>query len=246
MSPALVAALVLSVPPELITELDQQWAGRTPKTHRKVAAAAIAKLTPHAKEFEAAWRLARSYVWMVDTQEYWKGNDDRFKYGQLAMEHADQARKLKPKRVEGHYYYAWGVSQWSLGISIISALAKGAEGMYTGALEQVDAIDKSYDYYGSRRMWGRYYHALPWPKRDRDKAIELLVKSVEQTPVNMRGRLFLAEAYIGDGQNEKGCEVVAKALKYKPSAKDEPDYRVWVRGLAKLQETKCEDLLEDL
>ena len=88
------------------------------------------------------------------------------------MKHAQVAIKQRPKRVEGHYFHAWAVGQWSLGISIPKALWKGAEGQLRKSMKNAEKLDRSYDYFGVLRMWGRFYHSLPWPKYDGPKALK--------------------------------------------------------------------------
>jgi len=245
-SSILLAALLAAPAPELIQQVDTKWAARTPKTRTAVAKEVVKLLEPHAGDFEVDWRLARAYVWQADAREYWKDTKSRSKLGKKAMKAADRARKAKPKRPEGHFYYTWGVGQWSLGISIVKALVKGAEGMYKGGLKKLDKIDKNYECQGSARMWARFYYSLPWPKRDLDKAIKLLRKSEKQCPKSIRGRFFLAEALIADGEEEEACKVVDRALKVKPDVPFEPDWPLWKRGLKKLKAKGCDDAWSDL
>jgi hypothetical protein len=240
-------SLVLAALPDgLISQLDQSWAARTPATQRRAANAAVSKLKAHASTFEAAWRLARAYCWLSERKPYFQDGAYKARLGQLAMKHAKTAMKLQPKRVEGHYYYAWGVGQWSLGISIPTALWKGAEGKLRKSMKAAERIDRSFDYYGVVRMWGRFFHALPWPKHDGPKALKYLNEGVKRTPRNIRGYFFLAEAQINEGKNAKGCQTVAKGLRAKPSTADEPDYNLWQRDLKKLKAAGCKKLLEGL
>lgn len=234
------------MPVGLIEEVDAQWAARTPKNRTVVAKTLVKKLKPYKKEFEAAWRLARCYVWIADDKPYYQGNKSRFAYGKKAMAAAGLAAKLQPKRVEGHYYFAWGVGQWSLGISIARALWEGAESTYTSALKRVEKLDKSYDQYGVLRMWGRFYHALPWPKRDRGKSLKYLRAASKKAPTNLRGQVFVAETLIGQGESKKACDLVVKALKIRGDTSKEPDWDLWRRELARLKKSGCKTLLEDL
>jgi len=247
MTSALLFALVLAAPapPELLAELDAQWAAKTPQTWPTVVKTVSDKLEPHAGDFEADWRIARSLVWLADTKPYYQNLDNRSKLGQQAMVYADRARQAQPQRVEGHYYYAWAVGQWSLGISIVKALVKGAESMYTGGMDKAQKIDISFDNFGVLRMRGRFHHALPWPKRDHGKAIEILTKAKEKSPDILRGYVFLAEAYVGDGKHEAACKVAEEGLKTK-AHQDEADHLIWLDGLKKLRQTGCKELLEDL
>ncbi len=238
--------LAAALPPGLIDEVDGRWAERTPKNRTAIAREIAAQLEPHKSEFEAAWRLARSYVWIADESPYYQGTRARFELGGKAMGVAKEAIRLQPNRVEGHYYYAWAVGQWSLGISIAKALWEGAESKYTGALKKVDQLDRSYDQYGALRMWGRYFHSLPWPKRDRAKSARYLKKSVKKSPTNLRSFTYLAETLIGQGKHGEACALVERALKIRGDAAKEPDWDLWRRELARLKASGCKTLLENL
>ena len=235
-----------ALPAGLIDEVDARWAARTPKNRTAIARDLAKRLAPHKSDFEAAWRLARCYVWIADEDPYYRGTKNRFVLGKKAMAAAQRAVALKPKRVEGHYYYAWAVGQWSLGISIAKALWEGAESKYTDALKRVEKLDRSYDQYGALRMWGRFYHSLPWPKRDRAKSARYLRTSVKKSPTNLRGFTYLAETLIGQGEHKAACALVEKALKIKGSSAQEPDWDLWRRELTRLQKSGCKSLLENL
>ena len=241
-----MAVVLASLPAGLIDEVDAQWAQRTPKNRTALANQLAQRLEPHKGEFEAAWRLARCYVWIADDQPYYRDTKTRFRLGKKAMTVAQQAIKMQPKRVEGHYYYAWAVGQWSLGISIAKALWEGAESKYTSALKKVERLDRSFDQYGVLRMWGRFYHSLPWPKRDRAKSAKYLRTAVTKAPTNLRSYVYLAETLIGDGQQKGACDLVAKGLKIRGDSAKEPDWDLWRRELARLKKTGCKTLLENL
>ncbi len=246
MSMLALGLVIAALPDALNAELDRAWKGRTPATQRAVALAAIKKLKPHAKTYEGAWRLARAYCWLSERKPYFQDTSYKERMGKLAMKHAKNAIKLQPNRVEGHYFYAWAIGQWSLGISIPKALWNGAEGKLRKAMKAVERIDRSFDYFGVTRMWGRFFHALPWPKHDRAKSLKYLHEGLKLAPRNMRGYFFLAEAQIKAGQTAKACQTVAKGLTTKPSVADEPDYNLWQRDLKQLKATGCKKLLEDL
>jgi tetratricopeptide (TPR) repeat protein len=243
----LVFGFVLAALPEgLIDELDKAWATRTTTNYRAVAQTTVRKLKPHAKEFEASWRLARALCWMSERKPDFQDGAYKVRIGKQAMGHALRAIKLQPKRVEGHYYYGWAVGQWSLGISIAKALWKGAEGKLRKSMTQAQRIDRSYDYFGILRMWGRFFHSLPWPKYDGPKALKYLKEANRLTPRNLRGYFYLAESLIKEDQHSKACAVAGKGLAVKPSTTDEPDWKVFKGYLKRLKGAGCKKLLADL
>jgi hypothetical protein len=245
-SAAILFSFFAVAPADLIAELDAAWAARTPATRRAVARTTVDKLTPHRKAFGAAWRLARAKCWMANHTPYYANAGLKARLGAQAMTHAERAIKLKPDRVEGHYYHAWAVGQWSLGISIASALWNGAEGKITGSMGRAQRIDRTYDSYGILRMWGRYWHSLPWPKRNRAKALKMLRRGLSKSPHVLRGYAYLAEALIGNGEPKKACAVVARGLARPGDVAREADWSLWRSELKKLKRSGCKKLLEDL
>jgi hypothetical protein len=230
----------------VLSEADALWANRTPANFSKNAQAVVTKLKPHAKDFEGAWRLARAYCWLSERKPYFKDTKYKARLGSLAMKHAQTAMKTQPKRVEGHYYYAWAVGQWSLGVSIPTALWKGAEGKLRKSMKSAESMNSAYDYYGVYRMWGRFFHSLPWPKHDGAKALKYLSKANARTPKNLRGYFYLAEAQISADQPQKACATVTKALAVKASSSQEPDWKNWRRDLGKLKAAQCKKTLDAL
>jgi len=240
-------ALLLSALPTGLTDtLDAAWAARTPANRTATAKAQVKILRPHATEFEAAWRLARALCWVADDKPYYADLAQRSKLGQEAMKHAAAAIKLQPGRVEGHYYRAWAVGQWSLGISIVKALWQGAEGELVTAMTAAQKIDSSFDQFGILRMWGRYHHALPWPKKDTVASLRFLREAKTRTPSNLRTYVFLAEAYIANGEPKKAMIIVNAGLKRRGNERLEPDHDLWHGELKRLKKTDCAELLEHL
>jgi len=235
-----------ATPAPVLNQVDELWATRSASNYTAHAQKVVKQLKPHAKDFEAAWRLARAYCWLSERKPYFKDGNYKSRLGQLAMKHAKVAIKQRPKRVEGHYYHAWAVGQWSLGISIPKALWKGAEGQLRKSMKNAERLNRSYDYYGVLRMWGRFYHSLPWPKYDGAKALKYLIDANRRTPRNLRGYFYLAEAQIGEKQHKKACATVAKGLAAKANPAEEPDWKVWRRDLSKLKSAGCKKTLESL
>ena len=238
--------ILAATPAPVLAEVDTLWRDRTPANYRANAQKVIDRLKPHAKQFEAAWRLARAYVWLSERKPYHQDGAYKARLGQQAMRHAQTAIKLKPERVEGHYYHAWAVGQWSLGISIPKALWKGAEGKLRRSMKKAQALSAGYDDHGVLRMWGRFFHSLPWPKYDGAKALRYLQDGTRRSPSNLRGWFYLAEAQIGLKKHAAACATVARALKVKAQPRAEPDWKVWRRDLVQLKSGQCRKTLEAL
>ena len=178
--------------------------------------------------YEAHWKIARAYFYLGDQlPETKKMRDQHQKLGKEGMRYARKALELNPKGVEGHYYYALCIGQYSIGISIIRALAKGLGPEYEKHTARAIEINKQYDYAGPLRAMGRYWYKLPWPKRDLEKSINFLEEAENCAPKSMRGKVYLAEAYLKNKQKEKAQEQLNKALETVPAYDLEIDAERW-------------------
>ena len=178
--------------------------------------------------YDACWKIARSYFFLGDILPETKEMRDRHKeVGEEGMKYAKRALELNPQGIEGHYYYALCLGQYSIGISIIKALAKGLGPDYEKHVEKALEIDKQYDYAGPLRAMGRYWYRLPWPKRDIKKSIRYLKESVASVPMSIRGRVYLAESYLKAKEKEMAKEQLQKALDIVPDLKAEVDAKRW-------------------
>lgn len=220
----------------LMHEGDLLWAERAdPDKARASIATYIKVLAVDPDHYGACWKIARSYFYLGDRLPETKELKDSHKeLGELGMSYAKRALQVNPEGIEGHYYYALSLAQYSIGISIVKALVKGLGPDYERHLEKALAINKEYDYAGPLRAMGRYWYRLPWPKRDLKKSIYYLEQSVESAPLSMRGYVYLAESYLKDGKRDRAKASLQKALRIGPSPKLEVDAERWERRIAVL------------
>lgn len=162
-----------------------------------------------ADEFEVEWRIASAYFW---AGEHTRDDKKLAAWGTKGVEHASKAAKLKPDRVEGHYYTAvcWGT--YSHGVSILSALRQGVEKKFTTAIMKAKEIDATFEDGAPLNALGRFYFELPWPKRDLEKSEKYLRKNLDAVPCNLRTHVYYAETVLakGDKIGGKDAEAVAK------------------------------------
>lgn len=154
-----------------------------------------------ADEFEVEWRLASTYFWAGENTKDSKKLAD---WGTKGVAHAEKAAKLKPERVEGHYYTAvcWGT--YSHGVSILSALRQGVEKKFTSAITKAKEIDSKFEDGAPLNAFGRFYYELPWPKRDLAKSQKYLERNITQSPCNLRTRWYFAETVLKRGEKVDG------------------------------------------
>jgi tetratricopeptide (TPR) repeat protein len=178
------------------------------------ARAALKKaLGKHPKPFEVRWRIGRNAFLMASEL---KNKAQLVEIAKEGMGHAEQATKLEPKRVEGHYYFALTMARiaeakWKL--TYVKAMV--------AAGKRAQAIDETFDHAGPLVFLGKVYLTAPaWPVSvgNSEKAVELLEKAVKLSPRPVH-RLFLGQAYVAEEEPEKAKEQLKLALEGKLSAR---------------------------
>ena len=178
--------------------------------------------------YDACWKIARAYFSLGDRHP---GNKEtretRKKVGTAGMKHAKKALELNPQGLEGHYYYALCLSQYSIGIGSVKTILKGLGSEYENHMYKAFTLNKYYDHAGPLRALGRYWYYLPWPKKDLKKSIRYLIEAVYYAPTNVRGQVYLAEAYLKADKRELARNHLLKAIKILPDSKQEVDAQRW-------------------
>ena len=185
-------------------------------------------------DYEANWKCARAYREYADKAkkagiEGWK--DICAQYGKAGMQYAKKAIELKPERPEGYYYYGLNVGIYSDGVSILTALSEGLKDKTQQSFEKAYAINKMYKDGGPMLSLGRFWAVLPWPLRDRKKALAYY-REYQQTPyfaTNTEAQLFLAELLIQMGGDANKTE--AKGYVEKGLQSEDPYFKNWAQQL---------------
>jgi len=222
----------------LMNEGDAVWLGSAdPDRPSKTIALYEKVLDFDPDNYEALWKIARSYFVMGDTLPETKKFEDRHKeLGEKGMSYAGRALEVNPQGIEGHYYYGLSIAQYSIGISIIKALVKGLGPEYEKHIGKALEINKLYDSAGPLRAMGRYWYMLPWPKRDIDKSITFLKEAEAAVPLSIRGHVYLAESYLKGGKKERAREQLNKAVETDADLELEFDARRWKERAQELLE----------
>jgi tetratricopeptide (TPR) repeat protein len=179
------------------------------------------KLAPD--DFEVLWRIARYHFWTADAPGI--DSEEKSRQGKLGWDYGDRAANARPERVEGWFYGASGVGQYSLGISVVTALFRGMESKYTERLSRAQSIDASLNGYAADVAWGRYWFELPWPKYDSEKSEEAYRRALRANPNNLRAKVYLAELYLKEDRPKEAASLVAEVLAARPGAYDAPEER---------------------
>jgi len=213
----------------LMNKSDNLWLVVTDPDRPSKAIASYEKvLELDPNNYEALWKIARSYFVMGDSLPETKEFKDRHKEcGEKGMSYASRALEVNPLGLEGNYYYGLSIGQYSIGISIIKALVKGLGPEYEKHIGKALEINKLYDTAGPLRAMGRYWYMLPWPKRDITKSISYLKEAEAAAPLSIRGHVYLAESYLKGDKKDLAEEQLTKAIETEEDMKREYDGRRW-------------------
>ena len=184
--------------------------------------------------YDLNWRCARAYrrygeEAKRDNLEDWK--EICKDYGAKGMVYAQQAIKLEPNKPEGHYYYSLCVGTYSDGVSILTALAEGLRGKTQAGFEKAYEIDRMMADAGPILALGRFWAVLPWPYKNKKKALEYY-REYEKTPFfnqSAEGKVYLAELLINIGGEKNKAE--AKSLLNKAAQSDETYFAEWAKKI---------------
>lgn len=184
--------------------------------------------------YEVCWKYAKacrdygiqSKCMMMDG---WK--DVCVIYGKEGMTYAENAIALSPEKVEGHYYYGLCVGVYADGVGILTAVKENLKKKTQRGLEKAYALDKMYNEGGPILALGRFWSVIPWPLKNKDKALKYL-REYQNTPyfsVVLKGRIYLAELLMDIGGDEN--EIEAKKWASQIALSDVEYYRTMAEKL---------------
>jgi tetratricopeptide (TPR) repeat protein len=181
---------------------------------------AAEKIAPD--NYGVLWRLARYYFWVSDDPTI--PDEEKSRLGKIGWAYGDRATVANPKRVEGWFWAALDLGNYSLGIGIVTALFQGLEGKYIERLRRAESINPGYEYGNVQCAWGRFFYVMPWPKYDAKKSESHFNKAIEMNPNNVRAHVWLAELYHEEDEDEVATALLKQALAI-PINYDPPDQR---------------------
>lgn len=178
-------------PGTAIDELDRLWAERT---HAEAVDRAVTVGTQAFEEYpssyDLAWRLARAFWRTGDLATDASRRRDGYA---TARRYAERAATLDPDRVEGHCYYALTIGDYGGTLSLLGAITEGIGSTFEREIKRAYDINRDFDHGSPMLALGRYYFALPWPKRDLKQSRHYLEELKQRHPSALLGRIYLAE-----------------------------------------------------
>ena len=176
----------------------------------KNVAAVDAALKAAPDSYDVLWRAARWHCWVADG---WlpKESPKREPEAKQCWDLGAAAVKVKPDGAEGNYYAGNGVGEWSDDVGIVKALTQGLEGIFNGYTDKAVKLNPSFHDCDPLVLKGRYFYALPWPKRDLKRSAETFQRGIAACPTRVRLFVYLAETQLKDGDAKAAKAILDKA-----------------------------------
>jgi hypothetical protein len=129
------------------------------------------------------------------------------------MEIAEEAQGIEPDRVEGYFWQGACIGVYSDGTGVVTAVKEGFYKKSKTAIRKAYELDKSYNDYDPVFAKAMFYIALPFPWKDKKKALACYREFEESTAWTVRP--YIRRLYGADLLMEvkpKGYREEAKTL----------------------------------
>jgi tetratricopeptide (TPR) repeat protein len=175
-----------------------------------------ARLAGNARDFEAAWKLARTQYWLgthgLPERERKPALEAGIAAGRTAL-------AVEPQRPEGHFWMAANMGALAESFGLRQGIRY--RGAIREALETVLTLDAAYLQGSADRALGRWYYKVPGLfGGDTRKSEQHLRKALAYNPQSVITRLFLAETLIALKRKPEARQELAAAI----AAPDDPDW----------------------
>lgn len=190
----------------------------------EAAAVWQARLASNARDFEAAWKLARACYWLGG---HVPAAERRRQY-ERGIEAGKRAAAIEAGRPEGHFWTAANMG------AMAESFGLGAGLRYRSPvkreLETVLAIDPSYQQGSADRALGRWYLRVPRLfGGSKTKSVQHLERSLTYDPDSAASHYFLAETYLEMDRRDDARRELQKVL-------DAPLHPEWVPEVREFQQ----------
>ncbi|HTP25522.1 MAG TPA: tetratricopeptide repeat protein [Anaeromyxobacteraceae bacterium] len=207
-----------------LNRIDKEWKKRDQPGCLDAVRSELAQAERDAPgDYGVLWRMAQLYFWLADDPGL--SSTERSRLGKKAWEYGDRASLANPKRVEGWYFAALGMGEYSIGIGVLKALGENIEDKFRQRLSKAESIDPTFYAGGIWNAWGRFYFKLPWPKYDGRRSEQMLHEALRVNPENVRARVFLAELYVKEKHRDEARKLLKEAATHQPGSYDVPEER---------------------
>jgi tetratricopeptide (TPR) repeat protein len=172
-------------------------------------AAAIweSRLKSNPKDFESAWKLARTCYWLGGHV----GEDGSRTQYERGIEAGRQASVLQPNRPEGFFWMAASMGAMAESFGLRAGIKYRSP--IRQALETVLKMDPGFQLGSADRALGRWYQKVPGLfGGSKDKSVEHLQRSLTYDPASTASHYFLAETYLDMNRKDQARQEAQKVL----------------------------------
>jgi tetratricopeptide (TPR) repeat protein len=204
-------------------DADALYARRNELASARQAADIWAKrLADNARDFEAAWKLARA--------RYWLGGHvaeaDRRSSFESGIAAARAAIAAQPQRPEGHFWLAANMGALAESFGLRQGLKY--RGDIKSELLTVLKIDPAFQQGSADRALGRWYYRVPGLLGgSKEKSEEHLRRSLQYNPNSTASHYFLAETLTGRGRDSEAKAELQRVLDAPLDPEWAPEDREW-------------------
>jgi len=158
--------------------------------------------------YEVAWRRARAYYSLGDDA---KGNSEKLRLFDLAIQSSKHAVELKSDGVEGHYWLGVSYGEYGQAKGMFKALSMTKN--IRAEMETVIKINPAYQNGGAYLVLGRMDYELPGViGGSKKKAIQEYEQGLKVAPSNLLMKVYLAEAYIDAERKDEARTLLNEVL----------------------------------
>ena len=227
--------VVALTPTPLQEDPDALYRGRQdPANASRAASIWRGRLSADARDYEAAWKLARAEYWLGDHSPE-AARKEHYRRGVVA---ARAATAIEPRRADGHFWLASNLG----GVAETAGLAAGLKyrGPIRDEFEAVTRLDPAYEKGGAYCALADYYLEVPaLLGGSRTKAEELARRCVALDPTGVTGHYYLGEVLAAQGRPAAARLEWQRALDARVDPDSIPeDTELQARAARRLRETK--------
>jgi hypothetical protein len=175
---------------------------------RRAAAVWESRLTRDARDFDAAWKLARVCYWLGNHEAK---ETDRRKALERGIEAGRIAVRVRDDRPEGHFWIAANMGTLAESFGLRQGLKY--RGDIKRELEIVLRLDPAFQKGSADRALGRWYYKVPGLLGGSNRKSEAhLRQSLTYAPHNTVSLFFLAETLLGMDRKAEGLDALQRVI----------------------------------